>query len=143
MRQTKWSFPNKVVIAPCTGMGQTAGTISRHAAYKVVEQLSPNDTVLLCLPAYTIDVQEDVEMVEQNPDRIIAIEGCANLCMTKVLKAKGRTPSVTIMIPKIAAKKGLKLEKSKNRVALTEIEERIVSAVAEVVAENVKSLKQR
>jgi uncharacterized metal-binding protein len=124
-------------------MGQTAGTISRHAAYKVVEQLSSNDTVLLCLPAYTIDVQEDVEMVEQNPDRIIAIEGSANLCMTKVLKAKGRTPSITIMIPKIAAKKGLKLEKSKNRVALTEIEKSIVSAVAEVAAEKVKSLKQR
>jgi uncharacterized metal-binding protein len=139
----KWSFPNKVVIAPCTGMGQTAGTISRQAAYKVVEQLSPEVTVLLCLPAYNIDVEEDVEMVEQNPGRIIVIEGCANLCMTKVLKAKGHTPSVTVMIPRIVAKKGLILERSKNRTRLTEAEERITSAIADEVVENVKSLKRR
>jgi len=141
MKPKQWSFPDKVVIAPCTGMGQTAGTITRQAAYMVVEQLSPEDTVLLCPPAYNINVEEDVEMVEQNPGRIIVIEGCANLCMTKALKAKGHAPSVTIMIPKIVAKKGLTLEKSKNRSRLTEVEDRIVSAVADEVVESVKSLK--
>lgn len=143
IKRKEWSFPDKVVIAPCTGMGQTAGTISRIAAYKVVEELSPGDTVLLCLPAYNIDVQEDVEMVEQNPDRIIVIEGCANLCMTKVLKSKGRTPTVTVMIPKVAVKKGLRLDRSKNRARPTGVEEKIASAVAEEVAENVKSLGRR
>jgi uncharacterized metal-binding protein len=143
VKSKKWSFPNKVVVAPCTGMGQTAGTISRQAAYRVVEQLSPEDTVLLCLPAYNVNVEEDVEMVTQNAGRVIVIEGCANLCMTKVLKAKGHTPDVTVMIPRIVAKKGLRLERSKNRSRLTEMEENIASAVAEEVVDKVKSLKSR
>lgn len=143
MTRTKWSFPNRVVIAPCTGVGQTAGTISRSAAYRVVEELCPDETCLLCLPAYNIGVEEDEEMVRQNPGRIIAIEGCANLCMTKLLETKGYPPSITIMIPKIAAKRGLTLDIKKNRAHLSEVEERIASAVAEEVAAGVESLKPR
>ncbi|MEM3597289.1 MAG: putative zinc-binding protein, partial [Candidatus Bathyarchaeia archaeon] len=80
VEKPKHRFANKIVIAPCSGVGQTVGTISRQAAYEIVDKLAPSETVLLCLPAYNIEVDEDVEMVKQNPMKIIAIEGCARLC---------------------------------------------------------------
>jgi uncharacterized metal-binding protein len=136
-----YQFPNKIVIAPCTGIGQTVGTISRQAAYEVVEKLMPEKTILLCLPAFNIDVEEDVEMVRQNPSRVVVIEGCANFCMTKLLKLKGYKPAKTVFIPKIVSKMGVTVEKSRNRARLTALEEKVVSeAAAQTVAE-AKSLK--
>jgi len=136
-----WQFPNKIVIAPCGGIGQTAGTISRQAAFEVVEKLEPEQTVLLCLPALSIDVEEDVEMIRQNPSRIVVIEGCANLCMTKLLGSKGCEPAKTVLIPRIASKMGITVEKSRNRARLTALEEKVVSEAAAQTALKAKSLK--
>lgn len=136
-----WQFPNKIVIAPCGGIGQTAGTISRQAAYEVVEKLMPEKTVLLCLPAFNIDVAEDVEMVKQNPQRVVVIEGCANFCMTKLLELKGCKPAKTVFIPRIISKIGVTVEKSRNRARLTALEKKIVSAVVAKTVAEVKSLK--
>ena len=32
---------NKIVIVPCSGIGKTYGSVSREAAYTVVEDLRP------------------------------------------------------------------------------------------------------
>lgn len=136
----KYDFSEKIVIAPCTGIGQTVGTISRQAAYRVVEQLLPDKTVLLCLPAYNIGVEEDVEMVRQNPNRIIAIEGCGNLCMSKLLKSRGYEPAKMVFIPRVMTEIGVSVEKSRNRAKLTELEEKVVSAVAAKVMKEAKSM---
>jgi uncharacterized metal-binding protein len=136
----RYNFQGKIVIAPCTGVGQTVGTISRQAAYRVVEELLPDKTVLLCLPAYNVGVEEDVEMVRQNPNRIIAIEGCGNLCMSKLLKSRGCGAAKMVFIPKVMAEMGIKVEKSKNRAKLTELEEEVVSAVASKAVEEAKLL---
>ncbi|MGA2574040.1 MAG: putative zinc-binding protein [Candidatus Methanomethylicaceae archaeon] len=136
-----WQFPNKIVVAPCGGIGQTAGTISRQAAYEVVEKLMPKEAVLLCLPAFNIDVEEDMEMVRQNPSRVVVIEGCANFCMTKLLELKGCKPAKTVFIPKIVSKMGITVEKSKNRATLTALEKKVVSVVAAKTVAAAKSLK--
>ena len=39
----------KVVIVPCSGIGKTYGTVSREAAYDVVEDLRPDETQLAAL----------------------------------------------------------------------------------------------
>ncbi|MEM0010080.1 MAG: putative zinc-binding protein [Candidatus Bathyarchaeia archaeon] len=85
----KHKFLGKFVIAPCSGVGQTVGTISRQAAYVVVDKIMPNETLLLCLPAFVIGVEGDVKMVKENPNRVIAIEGCDRKCMSKILERQG------------------------------------------------------
>ncbi|MEM2970222.1 MAG: putative zinc-binding protein [Candidatus Bathyarchaeia archaeon] len=82
-------FSSKVVVAPCSGVGQTVGTISRQAAYAVVDEIMPNETMLLCLPAYVVNVEEDVKMVKENPDRIVVVDGCGHKCMSKILEERG------------------------------------------------------
>ena len=140
--RSQYQFPNKVVIAPCTGVGQTTATISRQAAYKVVDELMPDKTVLLCLPAYSIDVEEDVEMVKQNPDRIVVIEGCKNLCMTKILKEKGYKPTKMVFIPRVMADMQLSVHKSENRAKLGEAEEKVVLEVVRSVVNAARSLEK-
>jgi len=87
-----------VVIAPCSGVGQTVGTISRQAAYTVVDELMPGETMLLCLPAYVANVKEDVEMVERHSSKIVAIEGCGQKCVTKILRERGYARALGFMM---------------------------------------------
>jgi uncharacterized metal-binding protein len=141
--KSQYEFPNKIVIAPCTGVGQTAGTISRQAAYKVVDELMPDKTVLLCLPAFAISVEEDVEMVRQNPDRIVVIEGCNNLCMTKILKEKGYKPKKMIFIPQVISDLKLIINKSENRAKLGKAEDKVVSEVVRRTINAVKLLQTK
>ncbi len=130
----------KIVVAPCSGVGQTVGTISRQAAYIVVDEIMPNETLLLCLPAYVTNVEEDVKMVEENPDRIIAVDGCGYRCMTKILEGRGFKPAKTIIVSTIIAEMDLKIDKFKNRAKLGDIENMVVSEVARRVIEAVKDL---
>ena len=39
----------QVIIVPCSGIGKTYGTVSREAAYEVVEALRPGETKLVSL----------------------------------------------------------------------------------------------
>ncbi len=39
----------RVVIVPCSGIGKTYGTVSREAAYDVVDDLRPAETQLVAL----------------------------------------------------------------------------------------------
>jgi hypothetical protein len=39
----------KVIIVPCSGIGKTYGTVSREAAYEVVEDLRPDKAQLVAL----------------------------------------------------------------------------------------------
>lgn len=59
------------------------GLIARQAMYKVVEDLSPDKTLLVCLPALAAEVEEDVIFVRDSPT--IVIEGCPDDCSTKIL----------------------------------------------------------
>lgn len=78
----------KVGIISCTGVSSDSrcskeGLIARQAMYKVIEDLRPNDTLLVCLPALAGEVEEDVIFVRDYPT--IIIEGCPDDCSTKVL----------------------------------------------------------
>ena len=50
--------------------------------YKVLEELRPNQTVLICLPALAAEVEEDVEFVRDYPS--IILDGCEKKCAEKV-----------------------------------------------------------
>ena len=72
----------KVGVTACTGINDPNGTVARLAIYKVLEELRPNDTVLICLPALAAEVEEDVDFVRDYP--AIVLDGCEKGCAQKV-----------------------------------------------------------
>jgi len=76
----------KVGISACTGFDYPEASITRIIAYKVLEELRPDETVLICLPALAADVEEDIEFGEKYP--VIVIEGCNKICCTKIFEEK-------------------------------------------------------
>ena len=72
----------KVGITACTGINLVNGTVARMAIYKVLEELRPNQTVLICLPALAAEVEEDIEFVRDHPS--IILDGCGKKCAEKV-----------------------------------------------------------
>ncbi|NOZ22080.1 MAG: hypothetical protein GXP25_13440 [Planctomycetes bacterium] len=131
-------FENKIAILPCTGVGQVVGTIARQAAYLVCDDLKPDDTVLVCLPALVKGVQEDIDMICDCP--VIVIEGCKERCATHALQLQDGSPSVTISVRQAMKGKGLKIRREARR-ALTEPEQIVVQLVSERVVEAIDRLK--
>lgn len=79
----------KILIIPCSGIGKPSGTISRLAAYYIVEDLLPTETNTVCLPLLVIGDEKARQLVQQSP--AIAVDGCHYKCATKGIQAsKGR-----------------------------------------------------
>jgi uncharacterized metal-binding protein len=77
----------KVVIVPCSGIGKTYGTVSREAAYDIVEDLRPEDTQLVALSMLVLGDQAARCAVVDNP--AITIDGCKLTCASKMVKESG------------------------------------------------------
>jgi uncharacterized metal-binding protein len=82
MKQNK-----KVIIVPCSGIGKTYGTVSREAAYEVVEELRPEQAQLVALSLLVLGDDEARQSVTQNPS--IAIDGCKLACASKMVAESG------------------------------------------------------
>jgi uncharacterized metal-binding protein len=72
---------SKYIIIPCSGIGKALGTITRRATYIVTEELLPNDTDSICLPLLTIEDEETVRKIRENP--CITLDGCVAQCAKK------------------------------------------------------------
>jgi len=132
------SLKGKVAILPCTGIGQVVGTIARHAAYRVCEDLCPQQTALVCLPALVKGVQEDLDMVSECP--VLVIEGCNEHCATYALATRGGAPSATVSVPEFMKGKGLKIKRQARR-RLAEPELAVVELVSDKVVAEVGRLR--
>ena len=77
----------KVVIVPCSGIGKTYGTVSREAAYEVIEDLRPETTQLVALSMLVLGDENAREAVADNP--AITIDGCKLACATKMVQESG------------------------------------------------------
>ena len=82
MKQAK-----RVVIVPCSGIGKTYGTVSREAAYEVVEDLRPVQAQLVALSLLVLGEDAARSAVGQNP--AIAIDGCKLACASKMVEESG------------------------------------------------------
>ena len=80
---------HKVVIIPCSGIGKTYGTVSREAAYEVVEDVRPDQTQLAALSLLVLGDEETRAVVAANP--VITIDGCKLACATKMARESGGT----------------------------------------------------
>jgi uncharacterized metal-binding protein len=77
----------KVVIVPCSGIGKTYGSVSREAAYVVVEDLRPENTQLVALSMLVLGDEETQAKI--NGHKAITIDGCKLACAAKMVQECG------------------------------------------------------
>ena len=80
---------NKVIIIPCNGIGKTYGTVSREAAYEVIEVLRPHTSELIPLSKLVLGDEEARSAVAGS--RVITIDGCSLACAAKMVEESGGT----------------------------------------------------
>ena len=81
------SDKKKVVIVPCSGIGKTYGTVSREAAYEVIEDLRPRTSQLVPLSKLVLGDEEARKAVAES--QVITIDGCALACAAKMVEVSG------------------------------------------------------
>ena len=77
----------KVVIVPCSGIGKTYGTVSREAAYEVIDNLRPETSQLVALSKLVLGEENARAAVAASP--AITIDGCKLACATKMVQESG------------------------------------------------------
>lgn len=77
----------KVMIVPCSGIGKAYGTVSRVAAYQVVEDDRPDQTQLMPLALLVMGDEDSKKSIAEN--QAITIDGCKLACATKMVQQNG------------------------------------------------------
>jgi uncharacterized metal-binding protein len=78
---------NKVIIIPCSGIGKTYGTVSREAAYEVIDVLRPHTAELVPLSKLVLGDEAARTAVAEN--QVITIDGCSLACAAKMVEESG------------------------------------------------------
>lgn len=88
---------NKVALAPCNGMSPN-GLVSRVA---VGDCRNENENVIsICMGSTSADIEgKNDEMLKKYP--IVAVNGCPNACVNKILKNKGIDVAGTVAVNEI------------------------------------------
>ena len=81
--------PRRVMIVPCSGIGKPYGTVSREAAYEIVEDLRPDHTQLVALSMLVMGDADARAAVAACP--AVTIDGCKLACATKMVRESGGT----------------------------------------------------
>jgi uncharacterized metal-binding protein len=77
----------RIVIVPCSGIGKTLGSVSREAAFEVLEDLRPADTELVALSLLVLGDEEARAAVTEK--HTVTIDGCKLACATKMVEESG------------------------------------------------------
>jgi len=72
----------------CFGIMSSAGTLTGVAALEAMKKLDPKKTGLFCTSALAVDVPKH-KKTTQAAKRIIAIDGCANRCASRIVEKSG------------------------------------------------------
>ena len=78
---------NETVVIPCSGIGKPFGSVSREAAYEVVDALRPDRAHLIALSRLVLGDDEARDAVASRP--VVTIDGCKLACAAKMAKASG------------------------------------------------------
>jgi len=127
----------KVAIVACTGMGKSLGTVARQVAYKVVEDLRPDKTVLICIPSLAANVGDYKNYLKDYPS--IILDGCVERCATKIISEHKGSIKGKLFLPQLLKKYGLK---PASRTEIGPEGEQLVTKIAEEVATMVDKLLQ-
>ncbi|GAB6173188.1 hypothetical protein JCM15765_26660 [Paradesulfitobacterium aromaticivorans] len=97
----------KIAVTPCAGIGQIFGPITRETGYRLVEEVFPEQTVLVCPPALAVDVEEDLDFIRDYP--VLVLNGCKDRCATKLVVEKGGEVEAEVYLPDILKAEKLSL----------------------------------
>jgi uncharacterized metal-binding protein len=88
--------PRRVLVVPCSGIGKTYGTVSREAAYEVVEDARPEATSLVALSLLVLGDADARAAVRAHP--AVTIDGCKLGCAAKMVEESGGTVAQGIAV---------------------------------------------
>ncbi len=95
----------KVGIVACSGEELAEGTVTRLAALKVLEQLSPGETVTICLPLFLAGGEGDRAFARFYPT--IAVDGCDKRCAARATERLSGKPAASVVVSDLVAEHGL------------------------------------
>jgi uncharacterized metal-binding protein len=122
---------------PCSGIGKTYGTVSREAAYEVIEDLRPDTSQLVALSMLVLGDENAREAVAASP--AITIDGCKLACATKMVEESGGQVAQDFAVLDVY-RRNRKL-KPKGIAELNEGGQQLAHALAEEVSEVIDSLQ--
>jgi len=131
------SEPRKVVIVPCSGIGKTYGTVSREAAYEVIEDLRPESSQLVPLSLLVLGDKNARDVVAAT--LAITIDGCKLACATKMVQESGGQVAKEFAVLDVY-RRNRKL-KPKGIAELNEGGQQLARVLAEEVSEVIDSLQ--
>jgi len=133
------SANKKVAIVPCSGIGKAFGTVSRVAAFQVVEDDRPEDTQLVPLALLVMGDEEHQEMLKEMP--AITIDGCKLACATKMVQEAGGKVEKDFAVLEVFRR--YRQFKPQGIAALNEDGEKLADALAKEINEVVDEIVQK
>jgi len=124
----------KVAVVACAGMDKPLGSVTHASVFKVVEELRPERTKLVCLPPLLAGVASHSELIKNFP--IITVDGCAERCATKLIVKSGGKIRGRILVPDSAKKHNLLPESASHLGSNGE-------KLAEIIAQEIASIVDR
>jgi uncharacterized metal-binding protein len=131
------SEAKKVVIVPCSGIGKTYGTVSREAAYEVIEDMRPDGSQLVALSMLVLGDESAREAVAASP--AITIDGCKLACATKMVQESGGRVAQEFAVLDVYRRN--RKMKPKGIAELNEGGQQLAHALAEEVCEVIDGLQ--
>ena len=117
----------KIAVSPCTGMSPY-GLVARVACSDTVNE--NEDVISICITATSAESGGYKNLIKKYP--IIAINGCENACVDKILQQKGVKTSKSLNIMKLLNEEDLK---PSDAARLSEEDEKCVEAVKKKISE--------
>jgi uncharacterized metal-binding protein len=133
------SDKNRVVIVPCSGIGKTYGSVSREAAYRVVEDLRPLDSQLIALSLLVMG--DETARATVAGGQAITIDGCKLACARKMVQESGGTVAQDFAVLDVYRR--YRNFKPRGIAELNEGGQLLAQALAEEVSEVIDALQER
>lgn len=118
----------KTAISPCTGMSPY-GLVARAACSDIVNETE--NTISICITATSADREGFKNLIKKYP--IVAVNGCENACVDKILEQKGVKTAETLNIMKLLNEEDLEPTADISRIK--EEDEKCVEAVKKKIRE--------
>lgn len=129
---------HKVMVVPCSGVGKSLGTVSREAAFEVVEDLRPGETGLT--PLSLLVLRDEETLTELMENVAVTIDGCKLACASKMVEESGGRVAEEFAV--LEAYRRHREFRPQGIAELNEGGKQLAHAVAEEIAEAVDRLSR-
>ena len=89
----------KILVVPCSGIGKSYGSVAREAAYRVTEDICPENTRLVPLALLVLGGEE--ARSELGDAKAVTIDGCKHACAAKVVAESGGVVAHAVDVPTV------------------------------------------